>query len=56
MAGHRCLLNSFARKLFSKHGWLVIDVTRRSIEETAATILTHYARHKEQGHDARGVG
>ena len=47
---------SFARKLFSKHGWLVIDVTRRSIEETAATILTHYARHKGQGHDARGVG
>ena len=47
---------SFARKLFSKHGWLVIDVTRRSIEETAATILTHYARHKGQGRDARGVG
>ena len=36
----------FARKLFSQHKWLVIDVTRRSIEETAATILTHYARHK----------
>lgn len=35
-----------ARKLYSQHGWLVIDVTRRSIEETAATILTHYARHK----------
>ena len=36
----------FARKLFSQHKWLVIDVTRRSIEETAATILTHYDRHK----------
>jgi regulator of PEP synthase PpsR (kinase-PPPase family) len=47
---------SFARKLFSKHGWLVIDITRRSIEETAATILTHYARHKGQGRDARVVG
>jgi regulator of PEP synthase PpsR (kinase-PPPase family) len=28
-----------ARRLFSKHGWPVIDVTRRSIEETAAQIL-----------------
>ncbi len=42
---------SFARKLFTKNGWLVIDVTRRSIEETAATILTHYARHKGRGAD-----
>lgn len=32
---------AFARKLCSKHGWPVIDVTRRSIEETAASILTH---------------
>ena len=29
---------SEARKLFSKHAWPVIDVTRRSIEETAAAI------------------
>jgi regulator of PEP synthase PpsR (kinase-PPPase family) len=43
---------SFARKLFNKNGWLVIDVTRRSIEETAATILTHYARYKDRGEDA----
>lgn len=28
-----------ARRLFSRHGWPVIDVTRRSIEETAAAIL-----------------
>jgi regulator of PEP synthase PpsR (kinase-PPPase family) len=28
-----------ARRLFTKHGWPVIDVTRRSIEETAAQIL-----------------
>ena len=42
---------SFARKLFTKNGWLVIDVTRRSIEETAATILTHYARYKGRGAD-----
>ena len=37
---------TFARKLFSKSGWPVIDVTRRSIEETAASIMTHLARHK----------
>ncbi len=28
-----------ARRLFAKHGWPIIDVTRRSIEETAAAIL-----------------
>ena len=36
---------AFARKLFHKHDWPVIDVTRRSIEETAATIMSLYARH-----------
>jgi [pyruvate, water dikinase]-phosphate phosphotransferase / [pyruvate, water dikinase] kinase len=28
-----------ARRIFAEHGWAVIDVTRRSIEETAATVL-----------------
>lgn len=28
-----------ARRLFSKNGWPVIDVTRRSVEETAAEIM-----------------
>jgi len=28
-----------ARRLCTKQGWPVIDVTRRSIEETAATVL-----------------
>lgn len=28
-----------ARRLFEKHGWPVIDVTRRSIEETAAAVI-----------------
>jgi [pyruvate, water dikinase]-phosphate phosphotransferase / [pyruvate, water dikinase] kinase len=28
-----------SRRLFTKHGWPVIDVTRRSIEETAAAII-----------------
>jgi regulator of PEP synthase PpsR (kinase-PPPase family) len=31
-----------ARRLFTKHSWPVIDVTRRSIEETAATIIQLY--------------
>jgi hypothetical protein len=37
-----------ARKLFNRRGWPVIDVTRRSIEETAATIMTHYSRHRSE--------
>ncbi|HYE47360.1 MAG TPA: pyruvate, water dikinase regulatory protein [Caulobacter sp.] len=28
-----------ARRLFERHGWPVIDVTRRSVEETAAAII-----------------
>ena len=28
-----------ARRLFARHGWPVIDVTRRSVEETAAAIF-----------------
>jgi regulator of PEP synthase PpsR (kinase-PPPase family) len=30
---------AFTRKLCARHGWPIIDVTRRSIEETAAAIL-----------------
>src|SRR5262249_61303229 len=30
---------SYSRRLCAQHGWPVIDVTRRSIEETAATII-----------------
>ncbi|MBV9841672.1 MAG: kinase/pyrophosphorylase [Sphingomonadaceae bacterium] len=30
---------AYARRLFSDNGWPVIDVTRRSIEETAAAII-----------------
>ncbi len=33
-----------AKKLFARYGWPVIDVTRRSIEETAAAILNLYSR------------
>ena len=30
---------AFARRMFADNGWPVIDVTRRSIEETAAAIV-----------------
>jgi hypothetical protein len=33
-----------ARRIFVEHHWPVIDVTRRSIEETAAAILQLLAR------------
>ena len=35
-----------ARKLCALHGWPVIDVTRRSIEETAAAIIDLYKVHQ----------
>lgn len=33
-----------SKKLFMKHNWPIIDVTRRSVEETAATIIQYYNR------------
>lgn len=36
-----------ARKFFTKQGWPVIDVTRRSVEETAAEILMILQRRRE---------
>ncbi|MEL6873281.1 MAG: pyruvate, water dikinase regulatory protein [Pseudomonadota bacterium] len=33
---------AFSRRLCGKHGWPMIDVSRRSIEETAAAIIQHY--------------
>jgi regulator of PEP synthase PpsR (kinase-PPPase family) len=30
-----------ARRMFEKHGWPVIDVSRRSVEETAAAVINH---------------
>lgn len=36
-----------ARRLFTENNWSVIDVTRRSIEETAASILQLYERRLE---------
>ncbi len=37
---------SFARRIFSDRGWPVIDVTRRSIEETAAAIIKLIGEHR----------
>ncbi len=39
----------YARRLFSKHGWPVIDVTRRSVEETAAEIMMLLQKYKGKG-------
>ena len=33
---------AFARRMFADNGWPVIDVTRRSIEETAAAVINLY--------------
>ena len=35
-----------ARRLFDRHNWPIIDVSRRSIEETAAAILDLYRLHR----------
>lgn len=37
-----------SRKLYSKHRWPVIDVTKRSVEETAANIMQHLKKHQEK--------
>ncbi len=42
---------AFARKLCQKHDWPIIDVSRRSIEETAATIMNLYNRHITGGQE-----
>ncbi|NJO23905.1 MAG: kinase/pyrophosphorylase, partial [Sphingomonadales bacterium] len=37
----------YSRKLCQAHRWPIIDVSRRSIEETAATILKLYHEREE---------
>jgi len=39
---------SESRKLFNKYKWPVIDVTKRSVEETAATIIQQVKKHQEK--------
>ncbi len=37
-----------SRKLFNKYRWPVIDVTKRSVEETAATIMQYLKKHQDK--------
>ena len=39
---------TFARRLFAKQSWPVVDMSRRSIEETAAEILKLLAAYREE--------
>jgi len=39
---------AFSRRLCGKHGWPLIDVTRRSIEETAAAVIALLAERRRQ--------
>ncbi|MBL4771428.1 MAG: protein kinase [Planctomycetes bacterium] len=39
----------FARRMFADNGWPVIDVTRRSIEETAAAVIRLYNERAARG-------
>lgn len=41
-----------SRRLCTRNGWPIIDVTRRSIEETAAAILSLYRQHREEQQEA----
>jgi len=45
---------AFARRIFSDQGWPVIDVTRRSIEETAAAIINLVNEKSPQGDPSQG--
>ncbi len=42
----------YARRMFGDNGWPVIDVTRRSIEETAAAVIKLYQEHRASGETA----
>jgi len=37
-----------AKNLFKKYGWPVIDVTRKSVEETAAAVIRIFEIKKKQ--------
>lgn len=45
-----------SRRLCAKHNWPVIDVTRRSIEETAATIIHMLQQRNAKAGDGTGIG
>ena len=46
---------AFARRLFADNGWPVIDVTRRTIEETAAAIIRLIAERETHGAEEQGI-
>jgi regulator of PEP synthase PpsR (kinase-PPPase family) len=39
---------AFSRRLCAKYSWPVIDVTRRSIEETAAAVMKLLSERRRQ--------
>ena len=39
-----------AKKLYQKKNWPIIDVTRKSVEETAANIITMYKQKNKQSY------
>ena len=39
---------AFSRRLCAKHNWPIIDVTRRSIEETAAAVMALLTERRRQ--------
>ncbi|MCW2308665.1 pyruvate, water dikinase regulatory protein [Rhodobium gokarnense] len=42
---------TYTRRMCAEQGWPLIDVTRRSIEETAAEILSLLSQHRARQHD-----
>jgi regulator of PEP synthase PpsR (kinase-PPPase family) len=46
---------ALARKLCQRNNWPIIDVTRRSIEETAAAIMALYEERREQKEEKLGA-
>ena len=38
-----------AKKTFKKYKWPIIDVTRKSVEETAASVIKIYEIYKQNG-------
>ena len=47
---------AYSRRLCARHNWPVIDVTRRSIEETAATIIRLLHDRDDAAESGRGAG
>lgn len=47
---------AFARRMFADNGWPVIDVTRRSIEESAAAIINLFNEREAAREDRRQAG